>query len=115
MLEGEPWFVAADVCRALGIGNSSDAVKRLDDDEHALVSIEGLSRGNDKANIVNEPGLYGLVLASRKPEAKAFKRWITHEVICKTGGQYCRFSRRNQGSLLLTTLYSNEGEHRHLN
>lgn len=71
--------VAADVCRALGIGNSSDAVKRLDDDEHALVSIEGLSRGNDKANIVNEPGLYGLVLASRKPEAKAFKRWITHE------------------------------------
>lgn len=88
-LDGEPWFVAADVCRALGIGNSSDAVKRLDDDEHALVSIEGLSRGNDKANIINEPGLYGLVLASRKPEAKAFKRWITHEVIPairKTGG-----------------------------
>lgn len=88
-LEGEPWFVAADVCRALEIGNSSDAVKRLDDDEHALVSIEGLSRGNDKANIINEPGLYGLVLASRKPEAKAFKRWITHEVIPeirKTGG-----------------------------
>ena len=83
------WFVAADVCRALGIGTSSDAVKRLDDDEHALVSIEGLSRGNDKANIINEPGLYGLVLASRKPEAKAFKRWITHEVIPeirKTGG-----------------------------
>lgn len=80
-LDGEPWFVAADVCRALGIGNSSDAVKRLDDDEHALVSIEGLSRGNDKANIINEPGLYGLVLASRKPETKAFKRWITHEVI----------------------------------
>lgn len=78
---GEPWFVAADVCRALEIGNPSDALRRLDEDEKALVSIEGLSRGNDKGNIVNEPGLYSLVLGSRKPEAKVFKRWITHEVI----------------------------------
>ena len=78
---GEPWFVAADVCRALSIANPSDALRRLDDDEKALVSIEGLSRGNDSGNIVNEPGLYSLVLGSRKPEAKAFKRWITHDVI----------------------------------
>lgn len=78
---GEPWFVAADVCRALEIGNPSDAMRRLDEDEKALVSIEGMSRGNDQTNIVNEPGLYSLVLGSRKPEAKAFKRWITHEVI----------------------------------
>lgn len=87
--DGEPWFVAADVCRALSIANPSDALRRLDDDEKALVSIEGLSRGNDSGNIVNEPGLYSLVLGSRKPEAKAFKRWITHEVIPsirKTGG-----------------------------
>lgn len=86
---GEPWFVAADVCRALEIGNPSDAMRRLDEDEKALVSIEGMSRGNDQTNIVNEPGLYSLVLGSRKPEAKAFKRWITHEVIPairKTGG-----------------------------
>lgn len=106
-LEGEPWFVAADVCRALGIGNSSDAVKRLDDDEHALVSIEGLSRGNDKANIINEPGLYGLVLASRKPEAKAFKRWITHEVIPsirKTGGYIAGQETMDDDQLLANAL-----------
>lgn len=81
MREGEPWFVAADVCRALEIGNPSDAMRRLDEDEKALVSIEGMSRGNDITNIINEAGLYALVLGSRKPEAKAFKRWITHEVI----------------------------------
>ena len=79
--DNEPWFVAADVCKALEIGNTSDALKRLDEDEKAIVSIEGISKGNDNANIVNEPGLYSLVLGSRKPEAKEFKRWITHEVI----------------------------------
>ena len=87
-LEGEPWFVAADVCRALGLGNSSDVIKRLDEDERTLVSIEGASNGLP-VNAVNEPGLYALILGSRKPEAKAFKRWITHEVIPsirKTGG-----------------------------
>ena len=88
-LDGAPCFVAADVCRALDIGNPTDALRRLDDDEKALVSIEGISNGNNKVNIVNESGLYSLVLGSRKPEAKQFKRWITHEVIPtirKTGG-----------------------------
>lgn len=87
-LEGEPWFVAADVCRALGIGNSRDATARLDDDEKGVVSTDTLG-GKQELTIVNEPGLYALVLSSRKPEAKAFKRWITHEVIPsirKTGG-----------------------------
>ena len=79
--EGEPWFVAADVCRVLEIDNATKALVRLDDDEKALISIQGISRGNDNTNIVNEPGLYTLVLGSRKPEAKAFKRWVTHEVI----------------------------------
>lgn len=79
--DNEPWFVAADVCRSLEIGNPSDAMRRLDEDEKALVSIEGMSRGNDLTNIINEPGLYALVLGSRKPEARAFKRWITHEVV----------------------------------
>lgn len=78
--DGEPWFVAADVCRALEVGNPSDALSRLDDDERTLVSIEGASNGLP-VNAVNEPGLYSLVLGSRKPEARAFKRWITHEVI----------------------------------
>lgn len=85
---GEPWFVAADVCKALEIGNPTDVLRRLDEDERTLVSIEGASNGLP-VNAVNEPGLYALVLGSRKPEAKAFKRWITHEVIPtirKTGG-----------------------------
>lgn len=76
----DPWFVAADVCRALDIGNVTDAIGRLDADERTLVSIEG---GSNRlpVNAVNEPGLYALVLGSRKPEARAFKRWITHDVI----------------------------------
>lgn len=79
-IDGEPWFVASDVCKALEIGNPTDAMRRLDADERTLVSIEGTSNGLP-VNAVNEPGLYTLVLGSRKPEAKAFKRWITHDVI----------------------------------
>lgn len=75
---GEPWFVAADVCRVLEHTNVTVALDRLDDDEKAKFNL-GL-RGGD-TGCVNEPGLYSLVLGSRKPEAKAFKRWITHEVI----------------------------------
>lgn len=85
----EPWFVAADVCRALDIGNSRQAVTRLDDDEKNTVTLNDGIPGNPEKTVVNEPGLYSLVLGSRKPEAKAFKRWITHEVIPairKTGG-----------------------------
>lgn len=76
--DGEPWFVAADVCRVLEISNTTDALNRLDDDEKARLNL-GLPGG--PTNCVNEPGLYSLVLGSRKPEARAFKRWITHEVI----------------------------------
>lgn len=81
-------FVAADVCRALELNDTSKAVSRLDDDEKGTTSIRTLG-GKQNMLIVNEYGLYNLVLASRKPEAKAFKRWITHEVIPsirKTGG-----------------------------
>ena len=76
-LNGEPWFAAVDVCIALDLSNPTIAVSRLDEDERAKFN---LGRQGD-ATIVNEPGLYTLVLGSRKPEAKAFKRWITHEVI----------------------------------
>lgn len=76
--DGEPWFVAADVCRALDV--DSTATRRLDDDEKGLHSTQTLG-GEQNMTIVNEPGLYSLVLGSRKPEAKAFKRWITHDVI----------------------------------
>lgn len=85
----EIMFVAADVCKALELGQVTNTVRRLDADEKALISIKGINNGNDKVNVVNEYGLYSLVLSSRKPEAKTFKRWITHEVIPairKTGG-----------------------------
>lgn len=78
--DGEPWFVAVDVCTALEIGNSRQAITRLDDDEKGVISTDTLG-GAQVMNIVNEPGLYSLVLGSRKPEAKAFKRWIVHDVI----------------------------------
>lgn len=65
----------------LEIGQVTNSLRRLENDEKALISIKGISRGNDKVNVVNEAGLYNLVLASRKPEVKAFKRWITHDVI----------------------------------
>lgn len=79
-IDGEPWFVAADVCKALELGNPSMTVERLDADEKGISSIDTLG-GKQRMAIINEPGLYSLVLSSRKPEAKAFKRWITHEVI----------------------------------
>ena len=80
MQDGEPWFVAADVCRALEISNNRDALSRLDADEKGVASTD-TPGGRQEMAIVSEAGLYSLVLGSRKPEAKQFKRWITHEVI----------------------------------
>lgn len=85
-INGEPWFVASDICNALELSNTTSAVGRLDDDEKSKFNL-GLSGG--ETNCVNEYGLYNLVLASRKENAKRFKRWITHEVIPtirRTGG-----------------------------
>lgn len=79
-IDGEPWFIAVDVCKALDIRNSRDALARLDDDEKGVALTDTLGGAQNLAT-VNEPGLYALVLSSRKPEAKKFKRWITHEVI----------------------------------
>ena len=81
--DGEPWFVAADVCKALEIGNPSQVLVRLEDDEkmNTLISNEGNQRGNPNMTVVNEPGLYTLILSSRKPEAKVFKRWVTSEIL----------------------------------
>ena len=78
--DGEPWFVAADVCRALEIKNNRDALTRVDEDERGVV-LTDTPGGKQEMLTINEYGLYSLVLGSRKPEAKAFKRWITHEVI----------------------------------
>jgi anti-repressor protein len=86
---GEPWFVARDVCAALGLSNVGQAIIGLDRDEKNSISIDDGNRGNPKKAIVSEAGLYSLIMRSRKPEAKAFKRWVTHEVlpsIRKDGG-----------------------------
>lgn len=83
--DGEPWFVAADACRALDISNVSQALSRLDDDEKMTIALteghSGKRGGAQFLTIVNEAGLYVLILSSRKKEAKAFKRWIVHEVL----------------------------------
>ena len=86
---GEPWFVAKDVCDILEISNNRDAISQLDDDEKNTVVISDGIPGNPNKAIISEPGLYRLVMRSRKPEAKEFQRWVTHEVlpqIRRTGG-----------------------------
>lgn len=80
MQDEDPWFVAKDVCGCLEIGNSRDAVASLDDDEKG-VGIIDTPGGKQEMSIVSEPGLYSLILRSRKPEAKAFKRWVTHDIL----------------------------------
>jgi prophage antirepressor-like protein len=85
--DGEPWFVARDVCAILEIGNTSQALVRLDDDEKGVISTD-TPGGVQEMAAVNESGLYELVLGSKKQEAKEFKRWIKREVlpsIRKTG------------------------------
>lgn len=84
-----PWFVAKDVCDVLELSNVGQALARLDDDEKSSITLNDGTPGNPNKAIVSESGLYALVLASRKPEAHEFKRWVTHEVlpqIRKTGG-----------------------------
>ena len=80
VIDGVPWFVAADVCRALELSDVSKAVGRLDDDEKGtnLIPTQG---GYQEMLVVNESGLYALVLTSRKPNARKFRKWITSKVL----------------------------------
>ena len=87
---GEIWFIASDICKALELTNTSKAINALDDDEKMTLtnSYSHNGMGPQTYNIINESGLYSLVLRSRKPEAKKFKKWVTSEVlpsIRKTG------------------------------
>ncbi len=79
--DSEPWFVAKDVCDILDIKNNRDAISRLDDDEKDAVGITDSIGRKQQTTIISESGLYNLIFLSRKPEAKQFKRWVTHEVI----------------------------------
>ena len=114
--DGEPWFVAVDVCKALKLTNSRMAVDRLDADEKGVNSTDTLG-GKQNMAIVSESGLYTLILGSRKPQAHDFKRWVTHDVIPTirhTGGYvanddlfistYLPFADANTKLLFRTTL-----------
>lgn len=84
--DGVSWWVAADVCRVLELGNSRQAVSRLDDDERDTINMNTVTnndgiRGNPNATIINESGLYALILTSRKPAARRFRKWVTAEVL----------------------------------
>lgn len=78
--DGEPMFIAGDVAKILGYGDATHMTRRLEDDEKGLRSVE-TPGGAQMANVITEPGLYSAILGSRVPEAKAFKRWVTHEVL----------------------------------
>ena len=78
---GEPWFVAKDVCDILELENSRKATADLDSDEKNTVTISNGIAGNPNKTIISEAGLYRLIMRSRKPEAKDFQRWVTHDVL----------------------------------
>ncbi len=104
VIEGEIWFVAADACRVLEHSDVSKAVHRLDEDEKGTNSVR-TPGGNQSMLCINEPGLYTLILTSRKPEAKAFKRWVTHEVlpsIRKTGNYSIQHSTSQESAPTLS-------------
>jgi anti-repressor protein len=88
-IDGEPWFVAKDVCDVIGISKPRDAFAQLDEDERASTAVDTLG-GTQNMSIVNEAGVYGLMLISRSPAVKPFKRWLTHEVLpqIRKTGQY---------------------------
>ncbi len=107
----EPWFVAKDVCDILGMSNPSMAVTALDKDEVAQIDpkdyLGSENRSNQAVNIVSEPGLYKLIMRSRKPEAKEFQRWVTHEVlpsIRKHGGYMAGQERMTPEQMALASM-----------
>lgn len=107
--DSEIWFVAADVGSVLGLGNVRSSLALLDDDESAVHSMDIRSENGivqkREVNIINESGLYALILRSRKPEAKRFRKWVTSEVlpsIRKTGSYSVSINKAQQGEL--TTL-----------
>jgi len=97
---GEPWFVATDVCAILALSNSREKISELDANEKGVSSAYTLG-GSQKVNVVSESGLYQLIFSSRKPQAKAFRRWVTGTVlpsIRKTGGYQTKDDARTVGT-----------------
>ncbi|MGN6245159.1 MAG: phage antirepressor [Motilibacteraceae bacterium] len=102
VIDGEPWFVAADVARCLGYRMASDMTRRLDEDEKGTRSVR-TPGGDQEMAVISEPGLYAAILGSQVEGAKAFKRWITHEVIpeIRRNGQYVPVPRKFSEALAL--------------
>ncbi len=101
-IDGEPWFVAKDVCEVLDIQNSRDTLaKVLDEDEKSVATIYTLG-GNQNMQIVSESGLYHLIFVSRKPEARKFRKWVASEVLpsIRKTGMYAVPQRRKGVALL---------------
>ena len=101
---GDIWFVAADVCAVLDIKNTTQALAALDSDERSMFNIgrSAINGGGGEVNIINESGLYALILRSRKPEAKRFRKWVTSEVlpaIRKNGAYSLTITKAQQGEL----------------
>ncbi|MCX4256469.1 MAG: BRO family protein [Oscillospiraceae bacterium] len=81
LIDDEPWWVLKDVCEVLSLGGSHKVSERLDEDERSLIPLADKRGRNQKTTVINESGLYSVILRSDKPKAKSFKRWITHEVL----------------------------------
>ena len=79
-IDGEPWFVLADICRELEISNSRNISSRLEDDEKGVTLVDTLG-GKQHVTIINESGLYTVILRSDKPQAKPFRKWVTSVVL----------------------------------
>ena len=117
LIGGEPWFVASDITSILELTNTTMAVQSLDDDEYRVIgrgemasltlsSTEGQKGGAQSMTLVNESGLYSLVMRSRKPEAKAFRKWVTSEVlpsIRKTGSYDINSRPLTQAEIILAS------------
>jgi prophage antirepressor-like protein len=117
MKDGEPWFVAKDVCDILGHTNSRMALEMLDDGEKGVSKVY-TPGGNQEMNVVSESGIYSLIFRSNRPEAKLFRRWVTHEVlpaIRKTGRyaapqkKYTRYEIEEAGRSFFTDCYREGG------
>lgn len=100
-INGEPWFVAKDVCEALWFSKYRDVISNLDDDERMSISVDTLG-GPQKMSAINESGMYALIFQSRRPEARTIRKWITNEVLAsiRKTGMYAVGQRRKAVALL---------------
>lgn len=113
VIKGEPWFVLKDICDALGIANQGNVSARLEDDEKGIHLADTLG-GKQEVTIINESGLYSVILRSDKPEAKRFKKWVTSEVlpaIRKTGRYSVSMEARKESAAARSALCRQWQEH----